>query len=261
MTEPSAEIQTTHAAFGATRDASALDTADWPFRAIEPLASGERSDEFQVVTRSEVIAQIHAHGQSNTAVEVAGVLVGNLYKDSRGPYLHIRAAIPAEGSRGDTTHVTFTAEAWTAIHKHMDQEFPDDRIVGWYHTHPDFGIFLSEMDFFIQKNFFDLSWQVAFVYDPIRHDEGMFVWRKGGACREPILIERASLAPTAEPAQTPPPTPHESGGESYIEEGSSLAFELSEADGAGARFWMIFLFGAAVLLGSLTIAEWLGITR
>ena len=54
-------------------------------------------------------------------------------------------------------------------------------MIGWYHTHPGFGIFLSDMDVFICDNFFNLPWQVAFVYDPLGGDEGNFVWRAGQA--------------------------------------------------------------------------------
>ncbi|MCA1557569.1 MAG: hypothetical protein LC731_03400, partial [Acidobacteria bacterium] len=59
------------------------------------------------------------------------------------------------------------------------------RIVGWYHTHPRFGIFLSEMDVFIQKNFFSEPWQTAFVLDPVQRTEGFFIWSHG----EPKLID------------------------------------------------------------------------
>ena len=57
---------------------------------------------------------------------------------------------------------------------------PDLDIVGWYHTHPDFGIFLSSHDLFIHRNFFDQPLQVAYVVDPIRQTRGFFRWRDGG---------------------------------------------------------------------------------
>jgi hypothetical protein len=53
--------------------------------------------------------------------------------------------------------------------------------VGWYHTHPDYGIFLSGQDLFIHRNFFDQPLQVAYVVDPIRQTRGFFQWRDGGA--------------------------------------------------------------------------------
>ena len=71
----------------------------------------------------------------------------------------------------------------------MDRDYPDKKMIGWYHTHPGFGIFLSGMDLFICDNFFNLPWQVAFVYDPLGGDEGNFVWRSGKPTREPVLLE------------------------------------------------------------------------
>ena len=58
----------------------------------------------------------------------------------------------------------------------MDRKYKDKKIVGWIHTHPNFGIFLSENDRFIQQNFFTDANQVAYVVDPIQNDEGFFFW-------------------------------------------------------------------------------------
>ena len=52
--------------------------------------------------------------------------------------------------------------------------------MGWYHTHPDFGIFLSSHDLFIHRNFFDQPLQVAYVVDPIRQTRGFFRWKDDG---------------------------------------------------------------------------------
>ncbi len=51
--------------------------------------------------------------------------------------------------------------------------------MGWYHTHPDFGIFLSGHDQFIHRHFFAQPLQVAYVVDPIRQTRGFFQWRDG----------------------------------------------------------------------------------
>jgi proteasome lid subunit RPN8/RPN11 len=142
---------------------------------------------------------------SNTKVEVCGVMIGSTHRDAWGPYLLIHACIPAADAHSHSANVTFTAKAWAQIHAEMDRRFPDDRIVGWYHTHPGFGIFLSDMDLFIQGNFFNLPWQVAFVYDPVGGDEGMFVWRRGIPTREAILTEPApaEAAPIVLPRAAP----------------------------------------------------------
>ena len=58
-----------------------------------------------------------------------------------------------------------------------DRLHPELDIVGWYHTHPDFGIFLSSHDLFIHRHFFAQTLQVAYVVDPIRQTRGFFQWR------------------------------------------------------------------------------------
>ncbi len=59
------------------------------------------------------------------------------------------------------------------------RDLKNARIVGWYHSHPDFGIFLSERDCFIHEHFFSAPGQVAYVVDPVRGLEGMFAWHEG----------------------------------------------------------------------------------
>jgi hypothetical protein len=75
------------------------------------------------------------------------------------------------------------------IQTEMDRSYADKRILGWYHTHPGFGIFLSEMDMFIHRNFFNLPWQLAYVYDPHADEDGMFTWKREKVNLAPIMID------------------------------------------------------------------------
>ena len=59
----------------------------------------------------------------------------------------------------------------------VDQQFPGEVILGWHHTHPNFGIFLSGYDLFIHQHFFSEYWQIALVVDPLRNEFGFFQWR------------------------------------------------------------------------------------
>jgi proteasome lid subunit RPN8/RPN11 len=168
-------------------DADSIAGDEWAERALGAV-TGERKRTYQAVVRRSALNEIHRHGWE-TDVEVCGVLVGDVHRDESGPYLYISAIVRGDRAEGRTAQVTFTAEAWTHIHTTMDTRYPELRIVGWYHTHPRFGIFLSGMDLFIQENFFNLPWQVALVYDPIGGDEGVFYWRQGRSDREAYLIE------------------------------------------------------------------------
>lgn len=110
--------------------------------------------------------------------EVGGILVGNIYTEEGGPFLVVEGLIDALHAREEHTELTITYATWEHVHHEMDTRYVGKRIVGWYHTHPNFGIFLSEQDEFIHKNFFDQPYQIALVYDPVRREHGVFTWRE-----------------------------------------------------------------------------------
>ena len=131
---------------------------------------------------SEVTRCIRQHAHSNMTTEVCGVLIGG----QRNGVVSIHASIQALNASQAGTHVTFTQDAWEAIYRIKDESFPEERIVGWYHSHPGFGVFLSEHDMFIHRNFFSSADQVAWVYDPHTDEEGCFGWieRRGAPHRQ-----------------------------------------------------------------------------
>ena len=173
-------------------DVANIDGAQFPHRNIERL-QGTREPRFQVVIKQAVLDEIHSHGRSSPEAEICGVLVGNVYRDNEGPYLYIGNSIRGDSAENRAAQVTFKAETWTHIQDVMERNHADERIVGWYHTHPGFGIFLSGMDLFIQDNFFNLPWQVALVFDPTSGEEGVFVWRAGHSDRQPFLIQEDTI--------------------------------------------------------------------
>jgi proteasome lid subunit RPN8/RPN11 len=125
-----------------------------------------------VLVDGEVIRQIRQHARSCSKTEVCGVLIGDERKNS----VIIEACIAGLNAAQAGTHVTFTQDTWEHIYKTKDKDYPDQRIVGWYHSHPGFGVFLSDHDTFIHKNFFSSPLQVAWVYDPHSDEEGCFGW-------------------------------------------------------------------------------------
>jgi proteasome lid subunit RPN8/RPN11 len=124
---------------------------------------------------NEVTRCIRQHARSHMKTEVCGVLIG----EKRNGVVEVRASIEALNATQAGTHVTFTQDAWETIYKVKDESYPDERIVGWYHSHPGFGVFLSEHDTFIHRNFFSSPDQVAWVYDPHTDEEGCFGWVDG----------------------------------------------------------------------------------
>ncbi|HET6444661.1 MAG TPA: hypothetical protein VFI27_08785 [candidate division Zixibacteria bacterium] len=126
-------------------------------------------------------AQVHA--DSSLDREVAGILIGpHPEKQPDGRYIvHVSDAIVAKYTRMQGASVTYTPESWRYVNDKLAELYPNEEavIVGWYHTHPGFGIFLSGMDRFIHNNFFTQSWHIAMVLDPRARQSGFFCWDRG----------------------------------------------------------------------------------
>lgn len=128
-----------------------------------------------VVMEAEVARKIRQHSRSSMKAEVCGVLIGNTEKERTV----VEACIPGVNAAQGGAHVTFTQDTWEQIYRIKDQQYPNEKIIGWYHSHPGFGVFLSEHDLFIQENFFSSPQQIAWVYDPQTDEEGCFGWVGG----------------------------------------------------------------------------------
>ena len=125
---------------------------------------------------------MQAHALSSLDREVAGVLIGRQpEKQPDGRYVvHVIDSIVAKHTVMQGASVTYTPESWRYMTDTLWERYPDESalIVGWYHTHPGFGIFLSGMDLFIHQNFFTQIWHVAYVLDPRARSSGFFAWNR-----------------------------------------------------------------------------------
>lgn len=125
-------------------------------------------------------AQVHA--LSSMSREVAGMMVGPPpEKQPNGRYVvHVTDVIEAKHTRMQGASVTYTPESWRYVNDVLLERYPNEEcvIVGWYHTHPGFGIFLSNMDLFIHHNFFIQKWHIALVLDPVGKRSGFFTWNR-----------------------------------------------------------------------------------
>jgi len=118
----------------------------------------------------DLLTQIEKHCYSTLEYEVGGMLFGKITSTTT----QINGFVPALKASKQLVTLTFTHDVWDAILKEGEEKFPGQQIVGWYHTHPSFGIFLSDYDKFIQTEFFKQKGQVALVVDPVAGKLGWF---------------------------------------------------------------------------------------
>lgn len=142
--------------------------------------AGGKQD-FRVYFDRAIHQRIASHAAEKLSLEICGVLVGHWHRDADGPFVLVEESIRCDKAVSHAGDVTFTHDAWNEVHQAMDTKFTDRDIVGWYHSHPNFGIFLSDRDCFIQDHFFNTPGQIAYVVDPVNGVEGVFAWHNGKA--------------------------------------------------------------------------------
>jgi len=136
-----------------------------------------RKNELPVYVDLDVMRDMESHALSDKSVELGGVMLGGQYHDSEGnAFVLVSDSLRAQHFEATKGSFKFTHDTWQHISRERD-EFPEDlQMVGWYHTHPDWGVFLSGMDMFICDNFFNRPLDLALVIDPCRGDRGVFQW-------------------------------------------------------------------------------------
>jgi len=124
-----------------------------------------------IIVSDSVLMGIEKHAYSNLRAEVGGMLFGRVDEEGN---TQIIGFIPALSAAAEQISLTFTHDVWADILSKGEIQFPGESIVGWYHTHPSFGLFMSDYDEFIQRNFFGKQGQIALVVDPIAGEMGWF---------------------------------------------------------------------------------------
>ncbi len=128
----------------------------------------------------DALLDMEDHSKSDMRVELGGVMLGGHYEDDEGkPFVVITDTLRAQHYESTKGSFKFTHDTWAEISRRRDAYPTTTHMVGWYHTHPDWGVFLSGMDLFICDHFFNKPLDVAYVIDPCRGHRGMFQWTEG----------------------------------------------------------------------------------
>jgi proteasome lid subunit RPN8/RPN11 len=131
-----------------------------------------------VFISQDALDRIRQYASSDLSYELGGVLVGRIARASRRWFVEIRDFIAASKGVSRRASFEFTNEAQAHIHDELTTRFPDQKVVGWFHTHPGYGVFLSSADQFIDEHYFNDKHHIAIVLDPTKPDvdTGVFVW-------------------------------------------------------------------------------------
>ena len=232
---------------------------------------GRIDEPLRIAMSKEATAEVAAHGREWLDKEVCGVLVGEVCEDDEGTWVSVKAAIRGTEGKRKGIHVTFDHDTWEAIYKIKDKEYKNLQVVGWYHTHPGFGVEFSAMDLFIQQNFFSGANQFALVLDPLGSDEALCVNTSEGVQYVGAYWVGGRKRTCRKPRKAPRADDQEPAGDEEAEEESAevvspkvekrlkaledrlqqltVAIEEDQAARYYSRLWMFMFLIVAVLLG------------
>ena len=146
---------------------------------VTPVDEIPEAAGFDIWIDSAVRKQIESFARQDPHIERAGLLLGHVSVHGNQRVAHITAAIPAKHTVGSRTNVRITLRAWEHMLGIRDSTHPDLRMLGWFHTHAGWGVFMSDSDVFIHSRFFSHPDMVSYVLDPTSERDAFFHWRKG----------------------------------------------------------------------------------
>ena len=123
---------------------------------------------------------LHDHLYSDVSVELGGVLLGDQCEDEQGrPFVLVTDSLAAQDYENSASSFTFTHNTWSQFTRELDPLVGGRRMIGWYHSHPGWGVLLSDRDRFICENFFGGALDIALVVDSQHNQFGVFHRTRG----------------------------------------------------------------------------------
>ncbi|ODQ64685.1 Mov34-domain-containing protein [Nadsonia fulvescens var. elongata DSM 6958] len=126
-----------------------------------------------VYISSLALLKMLKHGRAGVPMEVMGLMLGEFVDDFTVVVKDV-FAMPQSGTGVSVEAVDDVFQA--RMMDMLKQTGRDEMVVGWYHSHPGFGCWLSSVDINTQQSFEQLNKRaVAVVVDPIQSVKGKVV--------------------------------------------------------------------------------------
>ena len=153
----------------------------WRWRSM--FEADDLSPVISVFVTQRAFVRFCAHAGSDLQNEVGGWLIGKWRADKATGehFIVVDAILPAPHTRHGSAYLTFTQDTQIALYDELKDRYPGKELVGWYHTHPRMGVFLSEYDTWLHRNFFPEIYQVALVIEPYSATGGFFLRQPDGS--------------------------------------------------------------------------------
>lgn len=120
----------------------------------------------RLVFREEVMLAIDQFSHHHLIGEHGGFLIGRKHelKTAEQYEIIVERFVPIP-QKSDASRLVINQEHYNSVKRALRTGDGGEEIVGWAHTHPGFGVFLSNFDKEQHERFFPEPWQVAYIID------------------------------------------------------------------------------------------------
>ena len=153
-------------------------------------ANGAHPRRSQSIFKPQAVRQLHRYidwGEltKRNTIEQQGILLGSIYQTPSG-YSGVVEAVLLSEAIGNQVYIESAHSDWSKMDSQMDElnQARKRKLVklGWWHTHPNMGIFMSGTDRGTQANYFYKDWQFAVVLNPQEKKWGAFIGEHAEPC-------------------------------------------------------------------------------
>ncbi|MDD1771657.1 MAG: Mov34/MPN/PAD-1 family protein [Methanomassiliicoccales archaeon] len=159
----------------------------WLPKEALPLYSDKGEADMYLFKTAEEKVRNHALSKVDEGLEVMGFLLGEVFTDHGHEYTVVRDVATTD-LEATSVSVKFDPEGFEALFATLECARFRYVLVGWYHSHPGHGCFLSSTDIATQKGMFDRPYHTALVVDPVRKHIDAFCLSKGEVKRRKFLV-------------------------------------------------------------------------
>ena len=133
-----------------------------------------------IMERTARAIDAHVRSRAEAGEEALGLLVGDWAEDPMGLPFCVAMDAPTGPLEGSAVSARLTPEGLAEVARTLAGIRYDYVVVGWYHSHPGMGVFMSATDVRTQRAGFPHPHQAALVVDPVSGEADAFGNGPGG---------------------------------------------------------------------------------
>ena len=139
--------------------------------AVKSTSSGELDLYILDKTFDEMYS--HCTNLASKGLEAMGFLIGEICKNEKQGFSIIQNIVTSK-LESTAVSVRFHRDSFQDLFNKLDDITYDYILIGWYHSHPGFSSFMSNIDRNTQEKMFNKKYHAAVVIDPINYEMRSF---------------------------------------------------------------------------------------